>query len=405
MEALRLFFSRKMLVVLLLGFSSGIPLALVGSTLQAWMASQKVDLTVIGIFSLVGLPYTLKFVWAPFMDHYVPPFLGRRRGWILLAQISLILTLSGMAFSDPLTSPAIMATLAFLVAFSSASQDIVIDAYKTEILEVSEFGVGASVANFGFRMAMLFSGALALIMADHISWNKIYLIMAASMSVGLITNLFMKEPETKVKIPKTLVQSIIEPLSEFFKRKKVFELIAFVTFYKLDVVMALALMTPFLMELGFTKTDIGAVTKGFGLFATLLGTFIGGAWMKQLGIHRSLWVFGILQGISGILFYALAKTGYHYPLMVATISAENFFSGMGNAAYAAFIMSLCNPKYTATQFALLTSLMALTRTLAGAPTGWMAKNWGWETYFLVSIFLAIPSLLLLTRYKEWMKTK
>ncbi len=392
-----------MLVVLILGFSSGIPLALVGGTLQAWMASLKVDLTVIGVFSLVGLPYTLKFLWAPIMDRYVPPFLGRRRGWILISQIALILTLIGMSFCDPIQSPALLALLAFLVAFSSASQDIVIDAYKTELLDKSEYGVGAATANLGYRLAMLFSGAFALILSDHVSWQAVYLLMAGTMSVGVVTSLFAPESSATATIPKSLKEAIVDPFLDFFKRKKVLDLILFIIFYKMDVVVAIALMTPFMMDLGFTKTDIGAVTKGFGLIATLAGTFIGGVWLSRIGIKRSLWLFGILQGISGTCFYLLSKMGHNYPMMVTTIAAENFFSGMGNAAYAAFLMSLCNPKFTATQFALLTSLMALTRTLAGAPTGWLAKNFGWETYFIISILLMIPSLLLLTRFDAWMK--
>jgi len=397
--------NRRMFVILLMGFSSGVPLALVGGTLQAWMASLKVDLALIGVFSLVGLPYTLKFLWAPFMDRYVPPFLGRRRGWILISQMVLAVALAGMSFSDPLQTPGILAVLALIVAFSSASQDIVIDAYKTEILVKSEFGMGAATANLGYRLAMLFSGAFALILSDHLPWNIVYLVMAASIGIGIVTSLLAPEPSASIKVPKTLKEAVVEPFSEFFRRKGVAELLAFVVVYKMDVVVAMALMTPFMMELGFSRTDIGAVTKGFGLVATLAGTFVGGAWMSRLGIKRSLWIFGILQGISGICFYLLARMGHNYPMMVTTIAAENFFSGMGTACYAAFLMSLCNPKFTATQFALLTSLMALTRTLAGAPTGWLAKSVGWENYFLISIVLMLPGLLLLTRFESWMKLK
>jgi PAT family beta-lactamase induction signal transducer AmpG len=394
--------TRRMLVVLFLGFSSGIPLALTGGTLQAWMASLHVDLALIGVFSLVGLPYTLKFLWAPMMDRYVPPFLGRRRGWMVMSQFALVIALVSMAFSDPVQSPLILAVFALLVAFASASQDIVVDAYKTELLDPTEFGMGAATANVGYRLALLFSGAFALILSDQISWRAIYLIMAASVGIGIATSFLAPEPLLSVKAPQSIREAMVDPWIDFFHRKKVVDLIAFIIFYKMDVVFAVALMTPFMMELGFTKTDIGAVTKGFGLVATLLGTFAGGAWLSRLGIKKSLWVFGILQGISGICFYLLAKVGHHYPMMIVTIAAENFFSGMGNAAYAAFIMSLCNPRFTATQFALLTSLMALTRTLAGAPTGWLAKSLGWDHYFLFSVLLMIPGLLLLTRFDEWM---
>lgn len=397
---LKVFANKRMLAILFLGFSSGIPLALVGSTLQAWMATRKVDLTIIGIFSLVGLPYTLKFVWAPWMDRFIPPFLGRRRGWILISQTVLVLAISAMAFCDPLESPSLLATLAFIVAFASASQDIVIDAYRTELLDENEFGAGAAVANLGYRCAMLFSGGLALILSDHLPWKTVYLIMAGTFVFGMMTSFLAPEPEKKPKVPKSMKEAIVDPFVEFFQRKRVFSLLSFIIVYKLDVVVAMALMTPFMMELGFTKTDIGAVTKGFGLIATLTGTFVGGAWLARLGIYRSLWIFGILQGISGICFYALACLGHNYPMMVTTIAVENFFSGMGNAAYAAFLMSLCNPKFTATQFALLSSLMALTRTVAGAPTGWLAKTVGWQSYFLISIALAIPGLFLLSRLSE-----
>jgi PAT family beta-lactamase induction signal transducer AmpG len=392
--------NRRMLVILFLGFSSGVPLSLVGGTLQAWMASLKVDLTLIGVFSLVGLPYTLKFLWAPFMDRYVPPFLGRRRGWILISQVGLMITLGGMAFCDPAQSPGALALLAVLVAFSSASQDIVIDAYKTEILPMGEFGMGAATANIGYRFAMIFSGAGALILSDHVSWNIVYLAMAASIGVGVVTTLLSPE-HAVIQLPKSLKEAVVEPFLEFFRRPGVLEIVVFVIIYKMDVVVTLALMTPFFMDLGFSRTDIGAITKGFGLVATLVGTFVGGAWMVRLGIQRALWIFGILQGISGLCFYALARMGHNYPMMVTTIAAENFFSGMGNASYAAFLMSLCNPKFTATQFALLTSLMALTRTLAGAPTGWLAKTGGWDQYYLIAMSLMIPGLLLLTRYPHW----
>jgi PAT family beta-lactamase induction signal transducer AmpG len=402
---IHLLLSPKMLIVTLLGFSSGIPLALVTGTLQAWMASKSVDLTLIGIFSLVGLPYTLKFLWAPLMDRYVPPFLGRRRGWIVLTQLALILSLVLMSFCDPVQFPGVLATFACLVAFSSASQDIVFDAYKTEVLAQEEYGLGAASATLGYRVAMLFSGAFALILSDHLPWSRVYQIMALSIIVGVVVTLLAPEGLHAAKPPKTLREAVAQPFFDFLKRRKVTQLIAFIILYKIDVVVAVALMTPFMMELGFTKTDIGTVTKGFGLIATLVGTFAGGIWLSRIGVKKSLWTFGVLQGVSGLSFYFLAKVGYHYPMMVFTIAAENFFSGMGNAAYTAFLMSLCNPRYTATQFALVTSLMALTRTVASAPTGWLAKTVGWESYFLIAISLMIPGLMLLTRYDDWMSQR
>ncbi|MFZ9595285.1 MAG: AmpG family muropeptide MFS transporter [Bdellovibrionia bacterium] len=396
--------------LLAFGFSSGMPLALVGSTLQAWMTQAKVDLTWIGAFSLVSAPYTLKFLWAPLMDRFIPPFLGRRRGWILIAQLGVILGLVGLSSVHPMTDNqgflknqfGIIALLAFAVSFFSASQDIAIDAFRTESLATSSYALGGAIHTFGYRFAMLFSGAFALILADHLSFNQVYLLMAACMSVGVLTNFLVAEPEMKASRPHSLSQALVEPLREFLSRKGSLEMIAFILVYKLDVVLTLALMTTFFLELGFSNTDIGAVSKGFGLVALLAGTFLGGIYSIRLGMKRSLLVFGLLQGFSGICFFLLARIGHHYPMMVAAISSENFFSGMGNAAYSAFIMSLCHPKFTATQFALLTSLMALSRVLLGSPSGWLAKSLGWESYFLFAGVMMLPGIFLLVfRYKNW----
>ena len=395
------FTSRRIFFVLILGFSSGIPLALTGSTLQAWMASEKVDLAVIGIFSLVGLPYAVKYLWAPVMDRFVPPFLGRRRGWMLLTQVALFLTVAAMAFSQPKLAPGLLALLAFLVAFASASQDIVVDAWRTEVLAPEELGPGAGVHILGYRVAMLTSGAIALILADRMPWRVVYLLMAGSLAVGVAASLLAPEPEVPGKPPRTLREAVVDPFLEFFGRPGALGILAFVVFYKLDVVMASALVTPFLLELGFTKTDIGAVTKGLGMAATIAGTLAGGAVVARSGMKASLWIFGVLQSVSTLSFLALARLGHHYPMMVAAIGIENLCSGMGTAAYAAFLMSLCDKRFTATQYALLTSLMAVTRVVAGAPTGFLAKAYGWETYFLVSALAAIPGLLLLLRYDRW----
>lgn len=398
---LQLVSSRRMLSVLLLGFSSGIPLALTGATLQAWMTSEKVDLTLIGIFSLVGLPYTLKFVWSPLMDRYVPPFLGRRRGWMIAAQMALIASIATMAFLNPVTAPTTLAAVAFVVAFFSASQDIVVDAYRTEVLETEELGMGAGCYIMGYRIAMLVSGAIALILADHMPWKNVYLIMAAAMLVGVLTTLCSPEPRVEGKPPQSLIDAVVLPFVEFFKRPGVLEILAFIILYKLDVVVTTAMTTPFMLQTGFTKTDIGAVNKGFGLVATIIGTLTGGALMPRLGMRGSLWFFGVFQGVSGLSFVALAHMGHHYPMMITAIALENFCSGMGTAAYSAFLMSLCDKRFTATQYALLTSLMAFTRVLAGVPTGFLAKNVGWEVYFIIATSLMIPGLLLLTRYKKW----
>jgi PAT family beta-lactamase induction signal transducer AmpG len=401
-KVIRVLGNRRMASVLLFGFSSGLPLGLTGSTLQAWMTHEKVDLKTIGIFSLVSLPYTVKFLWSPLMDAYVPPLFGRRRGWLFVTQMLLALAIAGMAVLDPALQPMEMATIAFLVAFFSASQDIVVDAYRTDILVPEEYGLGSGAYVMGYRLAMLVSGALALILADQMPWRAVYFLMALTMGVGVLTTLFLApEPVTREPPPHDIREAVVLPLADFFSRKGSFEILSFIVLYKLDVVVALALTTTFLLQMGFSNTDIGAVNKGVGLVATIVGTFTGGAVMTQLGMKRSLWTFGILQGVGNLLFVALAHFGKSYPLMVGAVATENLLSGMGNAAYAAFLMSLCNKKFSATQYALLTSLMALTRVLAGSASGFLAERLGWEMYFIVAISLMVPGLLLLTRYDRW----
>lgn len=398
---LAVFRSPRLFWILLLGFSSGIPLALTGTTLQAWMATEKIDLAVIGIFSLVGLPYTVKVLWAPLMDRFIPPFLGRRRGWMIVTQFALAIAIAAMAFSDPSGATTLFAVLALLVAFASASQDIVVDAYRTEVLEPLELGPGASVHILGYRIAMLASGALALILADRLPWKTVYLLMAASLIVGVVASLLSPEPRLPERPPASLKEAVVEPFAEFLSRPGALEILLFILLYKLDVVMATALTTPFILEMGFTMTDIGAVTKGFGMAATIVGTLAGGAFVARAGMKTSLWVFGVLQSVSTLSFLALARLGHHYPMMVTAIGLENLCSGMGTAAYAAFLMSLCDKRFTATQYALLTGLMALTRVTVGAPTGYLVKTFGWERYFLISALAAAPGLLLLLRYSRW----
>ncbi|MFA6237955.1 MAG: AmpG family muropeptide MFS transporter [Bacteriovorax sp.] len=398
---LNVFTSFRMFTVLILGFASGLPLGLTGGTLQAWMKTENISLGTIGLFSLVGLPYTLKFIWSPLMDRYIPPMLGRRRGWIFLTQVGLIISIVVLGLSKPTESLENMAIFALFVAFFSASQDIAIDAYRTEALPEDELGAGASVYIMGYRIAMLVSGGLALILADHLAWTHVYMIMAGCMAVGLIASFFGPEPVSNVAPPKTLGEAVLLPFIEFFKRAGAIEMLIFILIYKLDVAFAMAFTTPFMMELGFTKTEIGAVLKGAGLVATIVGTLTGGALMTKWSIKKSLWVFGILQAVSGLTFFALAHAGHNYPLMWSAIIVENICSGLGTAAFAAFMMSICDKRYTATQYALLTSFMALTRILVQAPSGFLAEKVGWEMYFIISVLISIPGLLLLTRYDKW----
>jgi PAT family beta-lactamase induction signal transducer AmpG len=396
----KVFASFRMFVVLILGFSSGLPLGLTSGTLQAWMKTENIDLGTIGLFSLVGIPYTLKFIWSPLMDRYIPPLLGRRRGWILLSQIGLVITIIALGFSDPKLTPKYIAFFAVCVAFFSASQDIAVDAYRAEILEEEELGAGASLYIMGYRLAMIVSGALALILADHLSWSTVYLIMALCMTVGIIGSIFGPEPKNNLP-PKSLGEAIYKPFVEFFKRAGAVEMLIFILIYKVDVAFAMALTTPFMMDLGFTKTDVGAVLKGVGMIATIGGTLLGGALLSKWKIKKSLWVFGILQALSGFSFFLLAKVGHSYPMMMAAICVENVCSGLATAAFTAFMMNLCDKRFTATQYALLTSFMAITRIMVQTPSGYIAKALGWEMYFIISIVISIPGLLLLTRYDKW----
>jgi MFS transporter, PAT family, beta-lactamase induction signal transducer AmpG len=397
--------SRRLLAVLLLGFSSGLPLALTGATLQAWMTTENVDLTVIGLFSLVGLPYALKFLWAPLMDRYVPPFLGRRRGWILVTQIAVMISVIMLALVKPSHFPGTTAFFALLVAFFSASQDVVVDAYRTDVLAPSELGPGAGLHITGYRIAMLVSGSVALMLSDHISWKLVYFAMSLFMIIGMVTTVMAPEPTVQVRPPHSLREAAVLPFVEFLKRRGAFEILGFILLYKLDVVLATALTTPFIMGLGFSRTDIGVVTKGFGLVATVVGSLAGGMLLPKLGMKRGLFFFGIFQGVSTYTFWMLARAGHDYPLMVSSIAVENFCSGMGNAAFFAFLMSVCDKRYTATQFALLSSFMALTRIFGGAPSGYLVKMLGWENFYILCIFIMIPGLLLLSRFSSWQKAE
>lgn len=398
-------------MVLLTGFSSGLPLALTGSTLQAWMKNEGVDLGTIGMFSLVGLPYTLKFLWAPLMDRFQLPILGRRRGWMLLTLIALMAAVAALGTLDPKTNLLGVVCVAFLITFLSASQDIAIDAYRTELLTSEQRGAGSSVSNLGYRLAMLTSGALALILADHLPWNQVYLLMAAFHTIGIVAVLLSPEPavvETKTTLApgtshwRQLGNSYLEPLKQFFSRCGAIEILIFVLIYKLDIVLAVALTTPFMLELGFSKTEIGAVTKGVGLFAGIIGSLAGGAWYAKLGLKKSLWIFGIVQGLSTLSFSVLAVVGKDNTVMAAVVGFENFCAGLATAPFIAFLMCLCDKRFTATQYALLSSFAAVTRVIAGAPTGFIAKALGWPWFFVFCAFTAIPGLVLIYfRFDDW----
>jgi PAT family beta-lactamase induction signal transducer AmpG len=390
-----------MLVALVMGFACGLPLLLTMSVLQAWMTDAGVDLTVIGMMALVGLPYTLKFLWAPFLDRFTLPFLGRRRGWMLLAQIALTVSIAGLGRSDPTQNPWLLAFAAFLVTFFSASQDIVVDAYRREDLSDEELGLGSSLYINGYRVGMLLASGGGLIMADHMDFSMVYLILAGCMLPGLLTTLLAPEPETPAGTPRTMREAVVDPLVEYFSRKDALWILVFILLYKVGDTMASAMTTPFYLDIGFSKSEIGAVVKLFGFWATIAGGLAGGIMMLRLGINRCLWVFGFLQAASTAGFALLANVGYSVPMLSAVIAFENLSSGMGTAAYAAFMASITNKKFTATQYALLTSLMGIPRVFASAPTGFLAKNVGWESFFIFCALIAIPGMLMLAKFAPW----
>ncbi len=390
-----------MLVTFFLGISSGIPLLVTGSTLQAWMTDEKVDLAVIGLFALVGLPYTVKFFWAPVMDRYVPPLFGRRRGWILISQTLLMLAIGSFSLLSPAESPCIVAFLAVLVSFLSASQDIVVDAYRRELLHDDELGLGSALAVNGYRIGMLISGAFALILADHISWNMVYLLLAASLFVGIITTCLAPCPAGQTMSPKSLREAVIEPFVDYFKRLGAFEILAFILLYKVGDVMASSMTTPFILKMGFTKTELAAVVKTFGIFATIAGGLVGGILLIKLGLFKGLLIFGILQAVSTLSFSVLASLGAYSSVLAATVAFENLTSGMGASAFTAFMASLCNKRFTATQYALLSSLMGVPRVIVSAPTGFLAERVGWVAFFIYCTLAAIPGLVFLSRYRLW----
>ncbi|GKS58369.1 AmpG family muropeptide MFS transporter [Nitrospira sp.] len=386
--------NRRIAVMLPLGFASGLPLALTTGTLQAWLSVAGVDLKTIGIFTLVGLPYTLKFLWAPVMDRFVPPWLGRRRGWMLATQITLMVGVAVMAAIDPARWPWWMGLAALVVAFTSASQDIVFDAYRTDTLRPQERGFGAAVWVNGYRLAMIVSAVLALILAERIGWANTYLVMVGFMTIGVAAILTGPEPECAQESPASIQEAFLGPIVEFFHRGFGLQLVLLVALYKIGDAFAGALQTAFFIRgVGFSAADVGYM-KGLGIGLTLVGALAGGVGMTRLGLVRSLLIFGALQALSNLSFVLLASAGKSYPLLVFAIASENLTGGMGTAAFVALVMALCHHKYTATQFALLSSVEALGRVLLGRPSADLVDWIGWGPYFLVTFFASIPGLYL-----------
>ena len=391
----------RVTTVLFLGFSSGLPLALSGGTLQAWLTVENVDIKTIGLFSLVGLPYTLKFLWSPLMDRFVVPIFGRRRGWIALSQLTLIGLILGMSITSPQNGLWFLALLAFCLTFVSASQDVAIDAYRTEVLRERERGIGAAVSVTGYRIAMLVSGALALILSEYLGWRVTYMLMALIMSIGVVSVWLGPEPEDPGTPPTSMKDAVEGPFREFFSRPGVWSLLALIVLYKLGDAFAGSLTTTFLIRgVNFSVGEVGAINKGMGLASTIIGALFGGVLMARLRLFRSLLIFGILQAVSNLSFMVLALVGKSYPLMIFTIAFENLAGGMGTAAFVAFLMVLCNHNYTATQFALLSALASLGRVFVGPLSGVLVDGMGWTVFFFSTFLFALPGLVLLWIMRE-----
>jgi PAT family beta-lactamase induction signal transducer AmpG len=392
--------SGRMLITFLMGFSCGLPLLLTSTLLQAWLQEAGVGLTYIGLTALLGLPYTLKFLWAPFIDRFTPPLLGRRRGWLAVSQGLLALAIGGLGGVDPL-QPAFLAMAGLAVAVCSATQDIVVDAYRREALVDRELGLGASLYVNGYRLGMLLASGGGLILADHFPFPQVYRMLSLGLLPGLLTTLLAPEPPAPAGRPVALREAVVDPLLEYFQRPEAWWILAFILCYKIGDTMAGAMTMPFYLALGFSKTQIGAVVKFFGFWATLGGGFLGGLLMLRLGISRSLWLFGALQAVSTAGFAVLAGIGPNLPALAAVIASENLTAGMGTSAFVAFMASITHRKFTATQYALLSSLMGIPRVLAAAPTGWLAQVMGWAPFFLFCTLSALPGMALLPRFAPW----
>ena len=397
-------FNRRMLICVFTGFSSGLPLYLLINLLPAWLRSEGVDLKAIGLFALIGLPYTWKFLWSPLLDRFALP-LGRRRGWMALFHVALLVSIPVLGFLSPKSDIWAIAYLAAAVAFFSASLDIVLDAFRRELLPDIELGLGNSIHVNAYRIASLVPGSLALILSDHLPWSAVFTITALFMLPGLAMTLLVREPDVNVPPPRTLRDAVVLPFREFLQRsgwRQAALVLAFIFLYKLGDSMATALATPFYLDMGFTRTQIGVVAKNAGLWASVIGGLLGGLWMVRIGINRGLWIFGVVQMVSILGFAWLAQLPS--PSVVAlgvVIAFEALGVGLGTVAFVAYIARTTDPRYTATQFALFTSLSAVPRTVVNATTGWIVAQTGWFDFFLLCTLLAIPGMALLLRVAPW----
>jgi PAT family beta-lactamase induction signal transducer AmpG len=397
-------FSRRMLICIFIGFTSGMPLYVLIQLVPAWLRSNGVDLATIGLFSLVALPYTWKFLWSPLMDRFRPPFLGRRRGWALITQLALLFAIGLLGQFDPTQSLRVIVVLVFVVSLFSASQDIVIDAYRRELLADDELGTGNSFFINAYRLSSLVPGSLALILSDHLPWSSVYWITGGFMLVGIITTLFIREVSDDELAPHTMREAVIDPFREFFARDGVsagLAILAFMFLYKLGDNMATALATPFYLDIGFSRTEIGAIAKIAALWASITGSIIGGLAMLRLSINKSLWLFGVVQLLTILGFAWLSAIGPDPTGLFIVVSAEYLGVGLGTVALTAYIARETSRAFTATQFALFTSLIAVPRTFANATTGYLIEWMGYTSFFLLCTALAVPGMLMLFKVAPW----
>lgn len=407
-------FSQHMLICVFTGFSSGLPLYFLINLVPAWLRNEGVDLKTIGLFSIIGLPFTWKFLWSPLMDAVQFPWLGRRRGWMFVTQSALLLSILGYMLLSPQQNMNLIKILSLFVAFFAASQDIVLDAFRREILPDSELGLGNAIHVNAYRIAALVPGSVSLILADIYPWPTVFTITALFMLPGIFMTLFLAhEPTLPITVPKTFKETVVEPFKEFFARKGVKSallVLFFIFLYKLGDSMATALATPFYMDMGFSKMDIGLIAKNAGLWPTIIAGILGGIWMIKLGINRALWLFGLVQVFSILGFAWLASQGPFIHIgskelftLALVIGFEAIGVGLGTAAFVAYMAKETNPAYTATQLALFTSLAAVPRTLINATTGYLINWLGYVSFFWLCFFLAIPGMLLLLKVAPWNK--
>jgi len=394
--------TRRLLVLVLLGFASGLPLFLTGSTLRAWMTDEQWSLVSIGLLAFVTLPYSLKVFWAPLLDRYALPGLGRRRGWMLLMQGLMVLALVLLARTNARLSMLRVVWLGLAVAFTSATFDIAVDAWRAEALDQKHLGLGNSIHISAYRVAMLVSGGLALILAQLYGWRTTYLLMALITCLGMLGTWLATNTDSVARAPRSLREAVVGPLTDLLQRPGIGYLLAFAVFYKLGDWLAEAMTMPFLMRgMGFTKLQIGTVQKTTAMLAIILGGLIGGWMLTRMSLRKALWICGFVQAGSILGFWAISLLGRHLPLLVAANALENLAYGMGGSAFAALLMGSCNRSYTGTQYALFSALMALPRTLFAGGTGFLAARVGWTLYFPLCAAAAIPGLLLLLRYDRW----